>query len=38
MFERMTPEQRKEAMTLWRQMQEEPAPLKKERRRLLFRE
>ena len=38
MFERMTPEQRKEAMTLWRQMQEEPAPAKKERRRMLFRE
>jgi peptide deformylase len=38
MFERMTPEQRKEAMTLWRHMQEEPAPVKKERRRLLFRE
>ena len=37
MFERMSPEQRKEAMTLWRRMQDEPQPVKKERRRLLFR-
>ena len=37
MFERMSPEQRKEAMTLWRRMQDEPQPVKKERRRLMFR-
>ncbi len=36
MFERMTPEQRKEAMTMWRRLQEEQSA-KKERRRLLFR-
>lgn len=36
MFERMTPEQRKEAMTMWRRLQEEQT-VKKERRRLLFR-
>jgi peptide deformylase len=36
MFERMTPEQRKEAMMFWRKQLEEP-PAKKERRRLMFR-
>lgn len=35
MFERMTPDQRKAAMTEWRRMQENP-PVKKEKRRLLF--
>jgi hypothetical protein len=33
MFERMTPEQRKEALTEWRRIQSEPAP-KPEKRRL----
>jgi peptide deformylase len=36
MFERMPPEQRKEALTMWRKMQEDQSA-KKERRRLLFR-
>lgn len=37
MFERMTPEQRKESLIMWRQMQDEPVAEKK-RRRLSFRE
>ena len=35
MFDRMTPEQRKEAMTEWRRLQSEPAPREKRRLRLL---
>ena len=35
MFDRMTPEQRKAAMTEWRRMQSEPAPREKRRLRLL---
>jgi len=35
MFDRMTPEQRKAAMTEWRQLQSEPAPREKRRLRLL---
>ena len=39
MFERMTPEQRKEAMAEWRRLQDDPQPApkaKSERRRILF--
>jgi peptide deformylase len=37
MFDRMTPEQRKEAMAEYRRLQEQPAAAPRERRRLRLR-